>query len=169
MYSDYIVRRLGVSYITECLTRPTRRFPLEEQDIFTLPEYQRSSTIFLYRVRVAQCLLFCVKFCGSRLVSFFNHSIIRPSSIDGFWLPFISILNPHLLNEAVFVLTISADIRNARHWSTLFVCFTLFVSSHDLQCYTVYWYHFASVHRLFSVVTIAHIYNLSWNHLEYSK
>jgi hypothetical protein len=55
-----------------------------------------------------------------------------PSSIDGFWLPFISIVNPHLLNEAVFVFTISADIRNARHWSTLFVCFTLFINSHDL-------------------------------------
>ena len=99
----------------------------------------------------------------------FYYSIIRPSSIDGFWLPFINIVNPHLMNETVFVLTISADIRNARHWSTLFACFTLFVSSHDLQCYTVYWYHFASVHCLLSVVTIAHIYNLSWNHLINSK
>jgi hypothetical protein len=51
------------------------------------------------------------------IVPLSNYSIIRPSSIDGFWLPFIGIVNPHLLNEAVFVLTISADIRNARHWS----------------------------------------------------
>ena len=90
------------------------------------------------------CIVLWITVC----LIFFYHSIIRPSSIDGFWLPFISIVNPHLLIEAVFVLTISADIRNARHWSTLLVCFTLFVSSHDLQCYTVYWYHFASVHRL---------------------
>ena len=60
-----------VSYITELLTRRTRRFPLEEQDIFTLPEHQRSSTILFYRVRVAQSLLFCVEFGGSRFVSFF--------------------------------------------------------------------------------------------------
>ena len=45
----------------------------------------------------------------------FYYSIVRPSSINGFRLPFINIVNPHLLNETVFVLTISADIRNARH------------------------------------------------------
>ena len=68
---DMVIMSLGVSYITECLTRRTRRFPLEEQDIFTLPEHQRSSTILFYRVRVAQSLLFCVEFGGSRFVSFF--------------------------------------------------------------------------------------------------
>jgi hypothetical protein len=54
-----LIGQSSVSYITESLIRRTRRFPLEEQDIFTLPEHQRSSTIFFNRVRVAQSLLFC--------------------------------------------------------------------------------------------------------------
>ena len=61
--NDYIVRRIGVSYITGILTRLIQHLPLVEQELFTLLEHQRSPTVY-YWVRAAQS--FCVVFCRSQ-------------------------------------------------------------------------------------------------------
>jgi hypothetical protein len=46
----------------------------------------RSSPPVFTRVRVAQCLVFCVAFCISLFILFYFYYIVCPSLIYGFWL-----------------------------------------------------------------------------------
>ena len=50
-------------YITVFVTRATRRVPLVEKELLTLPEHP-SSYPGLSGIRVAQSLDFCVAFCS---------------------------------------------------------------------------------------------------------
>ena len=64
--------------------------PLVEQELPTLPEHPSSPQVFS-GVRVNRSLVLCVCFVD-RCLSFcpfsFGHSVVCPSSIYGFWLPF---------------------------------------------------------------------------------
>jgi hypothetical protein len=73
--------------ITGFVTRLTRRVPLVEQELLTLPEHLSSPRIFS-GVRVTLSLVLCVMFGRSLfvLLSFsFGHCVVCPS-IYGFWL-----------------------------------------------------------------------------------
>jgi hypothetical protein len=75
--------------ITGCVTRLTRRVPLVEQELLTLPEHLNSPPVFsgvrvtrslvLYECFVDRCLSFCT--------FSFGHCVVYSSSIYGFWLP----------------------------------------------------------------------------------
>jgi hypothetical protein len=75
--------------ITEIITRLTRRTPLVEQELFTLPEDMSSPPVF-NGDRVTRSLVLCVCFVD-RCLSFcpfsFGHCVVCSSSIYGFWLP----------------------------------------------------------------------------------
>ena len=64
------------------LTRLTRRVPLVEQKLSTLPEHMSSTSVFS-GVRVTQSLVLCVVFSKSLFVFLFFFC----SSIYGFWSP----------------------------------------------------------------------------------
>jgi hypothetical protein len=75
--------------ITGFVTRLTRRVPLVEQELPTLPEHLSSPPVFS-GVLVPRPLVFCVMFCRSLFVmlSFsLCHCVVCSSSIYGFWLP----------------------------------------------------------------------------------
>jgi len=75
--------------ITGFVTRLTRRVPLVEQELYTLPEYLSSPPDFS-RVRVTRSLVLCVCFvdrCLSLWTLSFGHYVVCSSSIYGFWLP----------------------------------------------------------------------------------
>jgi hypothetical protein len=65
--------------ITWFVTRVTRRVPLVEQELRTLPEHMSSLS-----------LVFCVVFCQPLIVfcpfSFGSHCIVSPTSTYGLWL-----------------------------------------------------------------------------------
>ena len=71
------------------VTRLTRRVPLVEQELPTLPEHLSSPPV-LSRVRVSRSLVLYVCFVD-RCLSFrtfsFGHCVVCSSSIYGFWLP----------------------------------------------------------------------------------
>jgi hypothetical protein len=55
--------------ITGFVTRLTRRVPLVEQELLTLPEHLSSPPVFT-RVRVTRSLALCIMFCRSLFVLF---------------------------------------------------------------------------------------------------
>jgi len=70
IYSTYRKHLLVLSsFITRFVTRLTRRVPLVEQELFTLPEHLSSSPMFS-GVRVTRSLVLCVCFVD-RCLSFF--------------------------------------------------------------------------------------------------
>jgi hypothetical protein len=75
--------------ITGFVTRITRRVPLVEQELLTLPDHLSSPPI-LSGARVTWSLVLYVYFvyrCLSFCVFSFGHCVGCSSSIDGFWLP----------------------------------------------------------------------------------
>ena len=75
--------------ITGFVTRLTRRMPLVEQELLTLPDHLSSPPVFS-RVRVTRSLVLyvclvdrCLSFCSFS----FGHCVFCSSSIYGFWLP----------------------------------------------------------------------------------
>ena len=75
--------------ITGFVTRLTRRVPLVEQELLTLPEHLSSSSIFS-GVGVTPYLVICVFFvdrCLSFCTFCFGHCVVCSSSIYEFWLP----------------------------------------------------------------------------------
>jgi hypothetical protein len=78
--------------ITGFVTRLTRRVPLVEQELLTLPEHPSSPPV-LSGVRVTRYLILCVCFvdnCLSFCPFSFGHCVVSSSSIYGFWLPLSS-------------------------------------------------------------------------------
>ena len=74
--------------ITRFVTILTRRVPLVEQELLTLPEHLSSPPIFS-GFCVTWSLVLCVYFedhCLSFFHFSFGHCVICPSSIYGFWL-----------------------------------------------------------------------------------
>jgi len=74
--------------ITGYVTRLTRRVPLVEQELITLPEHMNSTPDFS-GVRVTRSLVLCVCFVDRWLSSCtfsFGHCVVCSSSIYGFWL-----------------------------------------------------------------------------------
>jgi hypothetical protein len=72
-----------------CVTRLTRRVPLVEQELLTLPEHLSSPPVFS-GVRVTRSLVLYVCFvdrCLSFCTFSFGHCVVCSSSIYGFWLP----------------------------------------------------------------------------------
>jgi len=72
-----------------CSSRLTRRVPLVEQELPTLPEHLSSPTVFS-GVRVTRSLVVCVCFadhCLSFCTFPFAHCVVCYYTIDGFWLP----------------------------------------------------------------------------------
>jgi hypothetical protein len=75
--------------ITGFVTRLTRRVPLVEQKLLTLPEHLSSPSVFS-GVRVTRSLVLYVCFvdrCFSFCTFSFGHCVVCSSSIYGFWLP----------------------------------------------------------------------------------
>jgi hypothetical protein len=76
-------------HITGFVTRLTRRVPVVEQDLLTLPEHMSSPPVFR-GVRVIRSLVLCVCFVD-RCLSFcpfsFDHCVFCSSSIYGLLLP----------------------------------------------------------------------------------
>ena len=101
---------IAYTMITGFVTRLTRRVPLVEQVLLTLPEHLSSPPVFS-GVHVTRSLVLCLMFCRSLfvLLSFFfwplcclfffdirilitslvscGHCVVCSSSIYGFWLP----------------------------------------------------------------------------------
>ena len=75
--------------ITRFVTRLTRRMPLVEQELLSLPEHISSAPVYS-GVRVTRPLDLCVCFVDHCL-SFYpfssGHCVVCSSSIYGFWLP----------------------------------------------------------------------------------
>ena len=74
--------------ITGFVTRITRRVPLVEQELLTLPEHSSLLPVFS-EVRVTRSLILCVCFVDRRLFSCLfsvGHCVVC-SLIYGFWLP----------------------------------------------------------------------------------
>jgi len=74
--------------ITRFVTRLTRRVPLVEQELLTLPEHLSSPLVFS-GVRVTRSLVLCVCFvdhCLSLCPFSFSHCVVCPSAIYWFWL-----------------------------------------------------------------------------------
>jgi hypothetical protein len=108
---------IAYTMITGFVTRLTRRVPLVEQVLLTLPEHLSSPPVFS-GVHVTRSLVLCLMFCRSLfvLLSFFFwplcclfffdirimitslvscvHCVVCSSSIYGFWLPPFGILWP---------------------------------------------------------------------------
>ena len=87
IYLKGLLIRKGL--ITGFLTRLTRRVPLVEQELLTLPEHQSSPPVFS-GVRVTRSLVLYVCFvdrCLSFCTFSFGHCVVCSSSICGFWLP----------------------------------------------------------------------------------
>ena len=92
-FSDAVVESCDINEIllkVVFITRLTRRVPLVEQELLTLPEHLSSPPVFS-GVRVTRSLVFyvcfvdrCLPFCTFS----FRHCVVCSSSIYGFWLPF---------------------------------------------------------------------------------
>ena len=77
--------RLIVGFVT----RLTRRLPVVEKELVTLPEHLRSLPVFR-RVRIIRSLVLYVCFvdrCLSFCAFSFDHCVVCLTSIYGFWLP----------------------------------------------------------------------------------
>ena len=91
------------------VTRLTRRVPLVEQELMTLPEHLCSSPVFC-GVRITRSLVLCVCFvyrCLSFWTFSFGHAVVCSSSIYGFWLPFWylqTLLGPFFYQVLLFYL-----------------------------------------------------------------
>ena len=73
--------------VTGFAIRLTRRVPLVEQELLTLPEYHLSSPPVFSEVGVTRSLILCfVDRCLSRFPFSFGHSVVCPSTY-GLWLP----------------------------------------------------------------------------------
>jgi hypothetical protein len=75
--------------ITRFVTKLTRRVPLVEQELLTLPEHLSSPPV-VSGVRVTRSLVLSVCFvdrCLSFCTFSFGHCVVCSSSIYGFWLP----------------------------------------------------------------------------------
>ena len=75
--------------ITGFVTRLTRRVPLVEQELLTLPEHLSSPPV-ISGVRVTRSLVLYVCFVDrwlSLCTSYFGHCVVCSSSIYGFWFP----------------------------------------------------------------------------------
>jgi hypothetical protein len=85
-------------FITGFVTRLTRRVPLVEQELPTLPEHLSSPPVFS-AVRVTRSLVLYVCFVD-RCLSFcpfsFGHCIVCSSSIYAFWLPLWYLQTRHI-------------------------------------------------------------------------
>ena len=83
--------------ITGFVTILTRRVPLVEQQLLSLPDHLSSPTVFS-EVRVTRSLVYkCVRFvdcCLSCCPFSFGYCVVCTSSIYGFWLPPFGILKP---------------------------------------------------------------------------
>ena len=66
------------------ICRLTRRVPLVEQELLTLPEHLSSPPVFS-GVHITRSLVLCVCFVD-RCTFSFGHCAVGPSSIYGFWL-----------------------------------------------------------------------------------
>ena len=80
--------------------RLTRRVPLVEQELLTLPEHMNSPPVFS-GVRFARSLALCfVDLCLSFCAFSFDHCFVC-SSIHGFWLPlwFLQTLLTQIFNQ----------------------------------------------------------------------
>jgi hypothetical protein len=89
--------------ITGFVTRLTRRVPLVEQELLTLPQHLRSSPVFI-GVRVTRSLVLCVcvlDHCLSFCPFSFGHCVVLSPSIYGFWLPLWYLQTPLPLKEIV--------------------------------------------------------------------
>jgi hypothetical protein len=75
--------------ITRFVTRLTRRVPLVNQELPTLPENVSSPLVFC-GVRVTRSLVLCVYFVDRCLSFSFGHCVVCSSSIYEFWLPVAS-------------------------------------------------------------------------------
>jgi hypothetical protein len=76
--------------ITGFVTRLTRRVPLVEHELLTLPEHMSSPPVFCW-FRVTRSLVLFVYFvdrCLSFRTFFFGRCVVCSSSIYGLWLPF---------------------------------------------------------------------------------
>ena len=86
--------------ITRFVTRLTRRVPLVEQELPTLPEHLSSPPVY-NGVRVTRSLVLYVCFvdhCLSFCTFSFGHCVVCSSSIYGFWLS-LYYLQTHLIDE----------------------------------------------------------------------
>jgi hypothetical protein len=75
--------------ITGLVTRLTRRVPLVQQKLLTLPMHMSSPPVFS-EVRVTRSLVLCVSFVDRYLSCCpfsFGHCVVCPFSSYGFWLP----------------------------------------------------------------------------------
>jgi hypothetical protein len=75
--------------ITGFVTELTRRVPLVEQELLTLPKHRSSPPVF-GRVRVSRSLVLCVCLVDLRLsfcTFYFGHCVVCSSAMHGFWLP----------------------------------------------------------------------------------
>jgi len=76
-------------FITGIVTRLTRRVPLVDQELLTLPEHLSSVPVFS-GVRVTRSLILCMCFidrCLSFCTFSFGNCAVCSCSIYGFWLP----------------------------------------------------------------------------------
>ena len=86
------------------VTRLTRRVPIVEQELFTLPEHLSSPPVFS-GVRVSRSLVLCVCFvdrCLSFCTFSFAHCVVC-SSLYGFWLPLWYLQTPLASFSGLFV------------------------------------------------------------------
>jgi len=82
---SFLHSRLIIGFVT----RLTRRVPLVEQELLTLPEHLSSPPVFS-GVRVTRSLVLYVCFvdpCLSFCTFSFGHCVVCSSSMYGFWLP----------------------------------------------------------------------------------
>jgi hypothetical protein len=90
-------------FISGFVTRLTRRVPLVEQELLTLPEYLSSPPVFS-GVRVTRSLVLCVCFVD-RCLCFYafsvGHCVVCSSSIYRFWLPPFGIFKLFLFQKRV--------------------------------------------------------------------
>ena len=69
---------------TGFVTRVTRRVPIVEHELLTLPEHM-SSTLVVSGDCVTRSLVLCVMFCRSVFDLFFGHCVVCTASICEFW------------------------------------------------------------------------------------
>jgi hypothetical protein len=91
--------------------RLTRRVPLVEKELLTLPNHMSSSPVFS-GVRVTRSLVLCVCFVD-RCLSFrpfsLGHCVVSPLSIYGFWLPLLVSSNYSYTSQNVWQLIFLLD------------------------------------------------------------
>jgi len=103
--------------ITGFVTRLTRRMPLVEQELLTLPDHLSSPPVFS-RVRVTRSLVVCVCLVD-RCLSFcffsFGHCVFCSSSTYGFWLP-LRYLQTLLNKQQIYLVNYLYSSCLSYHW-----------------------------------------------------